>query len=505
MHLDITTRDHKTLKYLLNAYLPGTTVWAFGSRVKFTSKPESDLDLVIFTPEKFLLAELKDAFAESDLPFKVDILDWDIIPDNFKQNIEKDYVVLQDASEEKAQIPQNWKTYKLGNLIQVNKKSINKDFPFDTINYIDTSSVTQNRFKKTPELELFSAPSRARRIVQENDVIYSTVRPVQRHYGFIQGFKPNTIVSTGFAVLTPKKIDPKFLYYYLTKDEIVNYLNGVAESNTTTFPAFNASLFETIDITIPRSSKEQESISSILSSLEDKIELNQQMNQTLEIMAQAIFKEWFVDFNFPGFDGELKDGLPKGWRIGVISDIYKTTSGGTPSRANYEFYTNGNIKWVKSKELDGGFILDTEEKITENAVKNSSAKKFPRHSLLIAMYGATVGQYAIVSSEATCNQAVCAIIPNDVYPYSYILEYVKMNKDNIIDQASGSAQQNISQALIQRQEILIPPPAIVKGFHEIASNLLSKMENNLFENQALTQIRDNLLPRLMSGKIEVKT
>ena len=119
------------------------------------------------------------------------------------------------------------------------------------------------------------------------------------------------------------------------------------------------------------------------------------------------------------------------------------------------------------------------------------------------MYGATVGEYAVLSSEATCNQAICAIIPNDNYPYSYILEYVKINKDRIIDQASGSAQQNISQALIQRQKILIPPSEVVGLFHQIVDKLFEKIESNLYSNLKLTQLRDNLLPQLMTGKIEV--
>jgi type I restriction enzyme S subunit len=258
-----------------------------------------------------------------------------------------------------------------------------------------------------------------------------------------------------------------------------------------------------VEINLP-DLKSQKQLASILSSLDNKIELNIQMNQTLEAMAQAIFKEWFVNFNFPGFDGKLVNGLPKGWKMGTISEIYKTTSGGTPSRAKDEFYKDGKVKWVKSKELNGSFIFDTEEKITDDAVKNSSAKKVPRHSVLIAMYGATVGEHGVLSSEATCNQAICAIIPNDNYPYSYILEYIKINKEKIIDQASGSAQQNISQALIQRQEILIPPSEIVKSFHQIVDKLFERIESNLFSNQILAQTRDSLLPNLIAGKLEVK-
>lgn len=307
---------------------------------------------------------------------------------------------------------------------------------------------------------------------------------------------------------TGNKIKAEWLYYYLISPEGKNTL--LTLRGGTSQPYIPLGALRALEIPVPEDETKMEQIVSTLSSLDDKIELNLQMNQTLEAMAQAIFKEWFVNFNFPGFNGEWVDAspatggrLPKGWKTGRISDIYKTTSGGTPSRAKEEFYINGTVKWVKSKELNGGFIFDTEEKITEDAIKNSSAKKIPRHSILIAMYGATVGEFAVISSDATCNQAICAILPNENYPYSYILEYIKINKANIIGQASGSAQQNISQALIQKQEILIPPSEIVKSFHNVVGILFDKIENNLFVNQTLTQIRDSLLPKLMTGKIRL--
>jgi type I restriction enzyme, S subunit len=288
----------------------------------------------------------------------------------------------------------------------------------------------------------------------------------------------------------------KFLYYLLKQMGLNKFAEGSSH------PLLTQTILNELEVIAP-DLRTQSQIASILSSLDNKIELNLQMNQTLEAMAQAIFKEWFVDFRFPGSTKKLVNNLPKGWRVGTISEIYKTTSGGTPSRAKEEYYVNGSIKWVKSKELNGSFIFETEEKITDEAVKNSSAKKVPRHSVLIAMYGATVGEYGVLSSEATCNQAICAIIPNDKYPYTYILEYLKINKEKIIDQASGSAQQNISQALIQRQEILIPTPEIVNSYHQAVNPLFEKIESNLATNQTLTQIRDSLLPNLMNGTLSV--
>jgi len=123
-------------------------------------------------------------------------------------------------------------------LALINAKSISGKYPYEEIEYIDTSSVTGNEFSPLQRLKLIDAPSRAKRIVQHGDTIISTVRPIQRHFGFIRNPKANTIASTGFAVITPRSVNPEFLYYYLSQDSITNYLNGIAETSTTTFPAF---------------------------------------------------------------------------------------------------------------------------------------------------------------------------------------------------------------------------------------------------------------------------
>ena len=258
---------------------------------------------------------------------------------------------------------------------------------------------------------------------------------------------------------------------------------------------------------MPKDEGKMIKIVSILSSLDDKIELNRQTNQTLEAIAQALFKEWFVDFNFPGATGEMQDSelgeIPKEWRVGKLGDAYKTTSGGTPSRAKMEYYLNGKIPWIKSKELDNSFITKTEKKITEAALKNSSAKLLLRHSVLIAMYGTTVGEIGIISIEATCNQAICAFIPNDNYLYSFIYQILKNNKADIISRAAGSAQQNISQELLKNIPVILPPISLLKKFHKATNGFFELIESNLYQIKNLSQLRDNLLPKLIKGEIKI--
>ena len=306
-----------------------------------------------------------------------------------------------------------WKEYKLGDLIETNKKSIGKNYPYSRILYLDTGSITCNNIESYQEFELDKSPSRAKRLVKQDDIIYSSVRPNQLHYGYITNPQDNLVVSTGFITITCNKevIYPKFLFYYLIQDYITEYLHSVAEASTSAYPSLKADDIESLYIVLPPLS-EQKRIASILSSLDDKIDLLHRENATLEAMAETLFRQWFIE-------------EANGNSI-CLGEVIKTTSGGTPSRKKEEYYSNGNIAWVKSKELQCSYILDTEEKITEEAVDNSSAKLLPENSVLIAMYGATVGEYGIISKPMTCNQAVCALIPNENYPYT-----CKLNTENV--------------------------------------------------------------------------
>src|SRR5690606_3130518 len=191
------------------------------------------------------------------------------------------------------------------------------------------------------------------------------------------------------------------------------------------------------------------------------------------------------------------------WSSDVCSsDLIKTTSGGTPSRSKMEYYSNGTIYWVKSKELAGTFIFETEEMITEDALRNSSAKLLPENSILIAMYGATVGEFGILANEATCNQAICALIPNENYPYTYLFMLTKFNKENLLNLAVGSAQQNISQLLIKEIDVSTNT-GLIKEFHTKTDSLFQKIKSNTKQIRILTQLRDALLPKLMSGEIRI--
>lgn len=186
----------------------------------------------------------------------------------------------------------------------------------------------------------------------------------------------------------------------------------------------------------------------------------------------------------------------------LLGTVINTTSGGTPSRKHDEYYSNSSICWVKSKELLSGYIHDTEEHINELAIEKSSVKLLPTHSVLIAMYGATVGAYGIIAKPMTCNQAVCALLSNESYPYTYLFQLACESQQKLINLAVGSAQQNISQVLIKQLPVHRDLEAIQR-FHFLAKPIHEEIELLQAENVRLATIRDSLLPRLMSGELDV--
>ena len=223
-------------------------------------------------------------------------------------------------------------------------------------------------------------------------------------------------------------------------------------------------------------------------------------------MAENLYKEWFIRFRFPGYENtEFVDGLPKGWKVRKIKDCYKTCSGGTPNREKSEYYANGTIYWVKTGEIQDSIIIDTEEKITSDALKHSSARLLPPNSILMAMYGVNIGKLGILARQMSCNQAACVFLPNkDKQASYYLFFHLKSIREYLINIGFGAAQQNLSQAIINKIRIIVPIENIELKFGQRISALYRQIESLQRQSVLLTRQRDLLLPRLMSGKLEVK-
>lgn len=292
----------------------------------------------------------------------------------------------------------------------------------------------------------------------------------------------------------------EFVYYQLVTlyEKMVSLKNGGAQPN------LNAAIIKSMEIKLPPL-KTQRYIADILSSYDNLIENNQRQIKLLEEAAQRLYKEWFVDLRFPGHENtKIVDGLPEGWQYEKLGDLVKTTSGGTPSRRKSEYYVNGNIRWIKTKELNDRFIFETEEHITEDAVKNSSAKVLPEGALIVAMYGATIGKIGITAAEMACNQACCAFISfDDMISKEYLYCWLMDNREYLVSQGKGAAQSNLSQEMIRNFSLLCPDKKVIKNFTEIVTTMLEN--KRVLENKILmlSKARDDLLPKLMSEEVEV--
>lgn len=288
-----------------------------------------------------------------------------------------------------------------------------------------------------------------------------------------------------YRVTNNSDFDNKYIYWLLKTPA---YVRHIASCKTGTTVAMITKADIENFVFIAPDKLERQRILETISSLDDKIDLLHRENAILEVMAETIFRQWFIE-EANGDDISL-------------GEVVKTTSGGTPSRKKEEYYCNGNVKWVKSKELHHSYILETEEKITEYAVINSSAKLLPVNSVLIAMYGATVGEYGILAEPMTCNQAICALIPNDNYPYTYLYLWAKYMQGEFINLACGAAQQNISQELIKQQYVSNDLKQI-SDFHILVAPYMEKMKVNQEMINTLNQMRDGLLPKLMNREISI--
>lgn len=396
-----------------------------------------------------------------------------------------------------------WGEHRLGDYITINPASLSAEKYDGSIQYIDISSVSAGRLSGYTEYDINDAPSRARRIIRPNDIIFSTVRPNLRAYYYVKECPSNAICSTGFAVLRAKKnANSRFIYSLITEKSFVDYLSLVAKGSA--YPAVDTNDFKKAKVSIP-DLPTQKRIADILSAYDDLIENNLKRIALLEKAAQELYKEWFVRFRFPGHEtAEFENGLPKGWKRKKIAIFYDTCSGGTPSRGNPGYYENGVYPWVKTGEILDSIVIDAEEYITDEAIKKSSAKLLPAKSVVMAMYGVNIGMLAYFSKEMACNQACCVFSDKrNISSRHYLFQYLKSIREYLILIGFGAAQQNLSQDLIKKVKIVMPDDNLIIKYENRIEDIYESIRILLLKNQNLAKQRDLLLPRLMSGKLEV--
>ena len=303
------------------------------------------------------------------------------------------------------------------------------------------------------------------------------------------------------ALETKTSVLPLYLFYDLSSR--YEELRGGSDASSTR-GSITTTALKNLPFKYPDLSTQQ-SIVDILFGYDSLIEANNRRIELLEQAAQELYREWFVRFRFPGYeDVKFENSLPEGWERNKIQKYYNTCSGGTPSRSKPEYFENGVYPWVKTGEIKDCVIIDTEEYITQEAVNNSSAKVLPAKSVAMAMYGVNIGLLAYFDSEMTCNQACCVFSDKrDFSSKHYLYYYLKSIREYLLLISFGAAQQNLSQDLIKKLKITMPSDDVVQAFEKQVDDIYGNIRMLLLRNKNLAEQRDMLLPRLMSGKLEV--
>ena len=304
------------------------------------------------------------------------------------------------------------------------------------------------------------------------------------------------------SVLDEEKLDLKYLYYALKI--CLNDFKRMSQGTSTRF--LTKKILDNFEIQVPPI-ETQLKIVNLLDNLTNKIEVNNQLNHNLEQLAKSIYKHHFIDMKPYMLGGYIRESplgiIPKDWSVQLIGEfVDDMKNGGTPRRGESAYWENGTIPWLKTGEINNNIILKSEEHITELGLKNSSAKLLPKNSIIMALYGkGTAARIGLLKIEATTNQACCAMICNDLNKTLFLYLFLLFNQKEIENLASGSVQQNLSKDLIANLNLIVPPIEIIENlpFKEIFDTIA----NNYFEIEYLTNLRDTLLPKLMSGEVDV--
>lgn len=375
----------------------------------------------------------------------------------------------------------------------------------ETSNYsIEDYISTENMLPEKGGITVASSfPSGKVTEFQENDILISNIRPYFKKIW--KADRRGCCSNDVLCIRANNNVDAEFLYYLLSQDLFFAYV--MSGANGSKMPRGDKQQIMNWEIEIPSEKEDQRRIASILSSLNRKIELNNKINADLEEMAQAIFKNWFVDFE-PFKDGKFVDSelgmIPEGWKVGSLRDMGTIVCGKTPSKANSNYY-GGNIPFIKIPDMHGNvFVEISEDRLTEQGSLSQIKKLIPPYSLMVSCI-ATVGLVSINTKPSHTNQQINTIIPYSKSALFYLYQHIKNNEEHLKKMGrGGTTTLNVNTKSFSNIRLLIPSEIALLQFHEIVEGIFKKIELNMQESRTLSLLRDTLLPRLMSGELEAQ-
>lgn len=529
MLLDVRPDHLRMVRAILQKHVPQYDVWAFGSRAKWTAKDYSDLDLCVVSdkPLSFsLLGAMAEDFSDSDLPWKVDVVDWATTSESFRKIIERDKVVVQEAGRGGG-VAGVWKTERLSALCEQIA-----DCPHSTPMWTDSGAlVLRSQNIRNGRLDLstrsytdeahFEQRSRRARL-KAGDLVITREAPMGEVCIIPEGLR--CCLGQRMVMLRPdaKKCDSRFLLYSIQSRAVQDEIK-VSEGTGSTVSNLRIPLLEALPISHPPLT-EQKAIAHILGTLDDKIELNRRMNATLEVMARALFQSWFVDFDpvrakldgrkptaldeataalFPATFQDSEAGhIPKGWTAHRLPDVIevnprRTLKGGTV--APYLDMKNLPTQGHSAEE-----VIDREF---------SSGTKFQNGDTLLARITPCLengktgyvdfledGQIGWGSTEYIVLAPKLPLPPQ----FGYLLARSDALRSHAIQNMTGtSGRQRVPSECFNAFFLAVPTPEIAHRFDELTAPLMAKIKTNSDESRTLATLRDTLLPKLLSGELSV--
>ena len=354
------------------------------------------------------------------------------------------------------------------------------------VNYLDTGNITDNRIDSVQYIDVKNEklPSRARRKVKKNSILFSTVRPNQRHLGIIKEQPDNFLVSTGFAVIDVDNtiLDPDFAYYTLSQKKVVDMLHAIAEQSTSAYPSIKPSDIEDVEIDIP-SIETQKKIVGLLGCIDKKIVLNTEINDNLQEQAQALYSNMFIR------------NASDQWSEGVLSDVADITMGQSPKGDTYNEDGLGTVFFQGRGEF--GFRFPTRRLFT------TDPKRMAQTNDVLMSVRAPVGDLNVAYEPCCIGRGLGAIRSNDNHQ-SFVLYTVFSLREKLdMFNGEGTVFGSINRDALNTMPITIPTKDEMDRFEEIVAPMDAAIRNNYEEICRLEGIRDSLLPRLMSGELDV--
>lgn len=404
--------------------------------------------------------------------------------------------------------------FKVSELVDFNSENIRKNDELGEIYYLDTANLTEGVFD---EIKVYNwkedkVPSRARRKVNKNDILISTVRPNQKHYGFITEKEQEYIVSTGFAVLTSNtdKVDPYYLYQYLTLDKTTDYLQMIAEDSTSAYPSVKPKDIGNLEIELPELNI-QNKIGNFLWDINKKIHLNTSIINNLEDLAQTLFKRWFVDFEFPNEEGKpyrssggkMVDSelgmIPEGWEVGELNHLVEFKKDSVKKGEH-----NDHKKYVPIELLPMRKMTFTDYNPGTDA--NSSLIEFKENDILLGSMRVYFHRVCLAPFDGLTRTTCFVLRPYKSNYRYYIL--LTVFQDETIGYANATSKgTTIPYATwdngLSKLKTIIPKENVLNEFNNKLEPLFFKMKALSIECRTLENLRETLLPKLLSGEIEL--